>query len=430
MKTSMAALAAALVVGGMGLPADPFSAQAQVLDSLRNRQRGERRTQQAQRPRIGDMSAEESEQLMPLYQAVQTQDWTAVRAALPQARQGATSPQGKFLVGQIMYQLANATQDEALAAEAVTMMIQSGGASPEQLAELQRVQSNRSWNSAVSSGNLAAIETQLEQRLAATPNDTALITQLAQVKTQLQKHDQALELYRRLIEASSAGGQRASEDVYRRATGAAYQARNAAAIELARSLVQAYPNPTNWRDALIIYREIGRPSQATELDLYRLMRAAGALTSEADYVQYAEAANRGAVFGEVKAVLDEAVGRNVITAGNTAFAREMLAAANRRIAEDRSSLANERRQALAGNDGQRVLRLGDAYYGYGQYAEAAELYRAAAQKGADANIANLRLGAALAQAGQRAEAEAALRAVSGAQQPLAQYWLLWLAGRG
>ena len=56
-------------------------------------------------------------------------------------------------------------------------------------------------------------------------------------------------------------------------------------------------------------------------------------------------------------------------------------------------------------------------------------YRAALQKGADANLANLRLGAALAMAGQRAEAEAALRAVTGTRADLANYWLLWLAGR-
>ena len=71
--------------------------------------------------------------------------------------------------------------------------------------------------------------------------------------------------------------------------------------------------------------------------------------------------------------------------------------------------------------------MGDAYYGYGQYAEAAELYRAALQKGADANIGNLRLGAALAQGRQRAQAEAAFRAVTGPGADLAQLWLLWLS---
>ena len=74
-----------------------------------------------------------------------------------------------------------------------------------------------------------------------------------------------------------------------------------------------------------------------------------------------------------------------------------------------------------------MLRIADAYFSYGQYAQAAELYRAALQKGADANLANTRLGAALALAGQRAEAEAAFRAVTGPRAELAQFWLLWLS---
>ena len=79
------------------------------------------------------------------------------------------------------------------------------------------------------------------------------------------------------------------------------------------------------------------------------------------------------------------------------------------------------RAALAGSDGAAALRLGDAYYGYGEYGPAAELYRAALQKGGqDANLVNTRLGAALALAGQRAEAEAAFRAVTGARAELAQ----------
>jgi len=82
---------------------------------------------------------------------------------------------------------------------------------------------------------------------------------------------------------------------------------------------------------------------------------------------------------------------------------------------------------MAGGDGRAVLRLADAYYGYGQYADAIELYRAALQKGADAGTVNTRLGAALAMAGQRAEAEAAFRAVTGQRAEIASFWLLWLS---
>ena len=53
------------------------------------------------------------------------------------------------------------------------------------------------------------------------------------------------------------------------------------------------------------------------------------------------------------------------------------------------------------------LHVGDRYYGAGNYQKAAELYRAAVEKGADANLANLRLGEALARAGDKPGATAA-----------------------
>ena len=81
-------------------------------------------------------------------------------------------------------------------------------------------------------------------------------------------------------------------------------------------------------------------------------------------------------------------------------------------------------------EGELVLRLGDAFYGYGDYAQAAELYRAALQKsGVDASLVNMRLGEALARAGQRAEAEAAFQAVTGPRAELASLWRLWLSQR-
>jgi Flp pilus assembly protein TadD len=93
-------------------------------------------------------------------------------------------------------------------------------------------------------------------------------------------------------------------------------------------------------------------------------------------------------------------------------------------------LAGERSSALAGSNGGAALRVGDAVYSYGDYAQAAELYRAALQKGGqDANLVNTRLGAALAMAGQRAEAETAFRSVTGPRAELAQLWLVWLSGR-
>jgi hypothetical protein len=82
---------------------------------------------------------------------------------------------------------------------------------------------------------------------------------------------------------------------------------------------------------------------------------------------------------------------------------------------------------MAAVTGGEALTTGDLYYGFGDYAKAAALYAAARQKGGiDDGVAGTRLGAALALAGRRPEAETALRSVAGVQADLAALWLVWL----
>jgi hypothetical protein len=85
---------------------------------------------------------------------------------------------------------------------------------------------------------------------------------------------------------------------------------------------------------------------------------------------------------------------------------------------------------MAAPAGRPALNAADAYFGYGEYDKAIPLYRAALQKGSvDPNVVNTRLGMALAMAGQKAEAEAAFKAVTGPRQDLAGFWLVWLGQR-
>jgi tetratricopeptide (TPR) repeat protein len=413
-KSLLTAVAAFAVTASLAAPAE----------AQRNReQRGEQRGQQQSG---NQLSREEGAAITPLLEAVRAQDWAAAQAALPAAQQGASSPYGRFVVGQLQLQVGSNTNNAQLQSQAVDAMLASGAAPETARPALERAQ----VDFAIQNENFPVAETGLARMVEAAPNDAQLITRLAQVKLRLNKGDEALTLFRRAIEIGSANGGRAPEEAYRRALAATYQARQAQpSIELARQLVAAYPTPTNWRDSLVIYKELGGVQGSVELDLYRLMRAAGALTSEADYVLYAEQLNRAGLPGEVKAVLDQGVSRNVLRAGGSHAA--LLAAANGGIAEDRAGLAGQRAAATAAPEARRALGLADAYASYGQYAEAVTLYRAALTKtGADAGMINTRLGAALAQAGQRAEAEAAFRAVtSGPYQQLAGFWLLWLQQR-
>lgn len=400
------------------------SAQRESQQEQQEQQQQQRRRGQ---PQIDGLERAESAAILPFYQAVQAQSWDAATAALPAAEAGAQTPAGRFLVGQLLFSVGTGTQNAQTQARAVDLMLASGGAPADRLPILMNAQ----VDFAIQAQNWPAAEAALTRMIEVNPNDTAALSRLAQVKTRLNKRDEATGLFRRVLEISQASGQQAPEAVYQTMLATAYEARQAPqALEAARQLVAAYPTPTNWRSALAIYRQLSGLTGAVDLDARRLMRAARALEGERDYVDFADALNRSGLPGEAKAVLDEGFARNQFQGGAN-IARELQTAASARVTEDRASLPGLRSTALgASGTGQQARTAGDVFYGYGEYADAAALYRAALQKGGeDANLLNLRLGASLAQAGQRAEAEAALRAVTGERAGIAQFWLLWLQRR-
>jgi TolA-binding protein len=74
-----------------------------------------------------------------------------------------------------------------------------------------------------------------------------------------------------------------------------------------------------------------------------------------------------------------------------------------------------------------LLRIGDRYYGMGDYAHAADIYRQVLSRSdADKDVANLHLGMALARSGDKAGATAAFNAVTGGRAEIAKFWLAYV----
>jgi len=352
-------------------------------------------------------------------------DWAAVEAALPAAVAAAQGDDAKYLIARVQLALALTRNDQALQNAALDSLIANPSSPPEELGRYL----NARAEGAFAANDFAMAERLYQRLLQISPGDQRVVNNLAIVRRRMGNVAGAVDTLLQTIAAQEAANQVADESLYRRARDIAYADRDRRAAEFAVRLARNYPTPANWRDAIRIYREISNPSAALTLDAMRLARAAGALQGQADYYSYAEILHQSALAGEAKAVLDEGVARGAIQSQNTAVA-QMLATANRRIAEDRTGLTAQIAQARAAPTGRLARAIADTLYGYGRFGEAAELYRAAMGKtGEDRNLLNLRLGAALAMAGNRAEAEAAFRAVQGDSAGVAQLWLAWLARR-
>jgi hypothetical protein len=425
MTISKAALAAALALGAAPALAQPASTRPAATESQAQAQNQPQQPAPAERQY--NLSRAERAALAPAIQAAQASDWAAAQAALPAAEAAARGADAKYVVGQLQVQIGLGTQNVQMQSAGVDAMLASGSAPPTQLLALY----NNQARFAADAGDIAKADRALDQVIALSATDPLAVPRAAQLWVDRNNTAHALEYYRRAIAAQEAAGHPVTAEVRRHQLAMAYRAHSPETLALSRAYLASVPTPQGWHDALAIYRELTPGvDDRLSLDIYRLMRAAGALTSERDYVEYAELANSGAMFGEVKTVLEAGFARNAIAPANTAGVRAQLAAATQRAASDRSSLAGERTSALAGSNGGPALRVGDALFSYGEYGQAAELYRAALQKGGqDANLVNIRLGAALALGGQRAEAETVFRTVTGPRAELAQLWLFWLSSR-
>lgn len=415
-------LAAAIALVGSVALAQPPAPEAQLPPASAPRQ--DRQQQEIQAPGLGRA---ESDATGPLIAAVRARDWAAAAAALPAARAGVQSPAGRYLVGRQMLEIGRGQQSEAMQSQAVDAMLESGGAPIEAIPQLLEDQAGFARRS----GNLRVEEDALIRLGQYSSNDPAgRLIRLAQIEFQSNRPGAAFRTYMQALESSETGNRHAPQQMYREAIGFASSNRMwAEAFDVSLALVAHYPAPENWRTALGLYRYFGGTEPADDLDFHRLERAVGTLGDEADLLRYAAEADRFGLPGEVKSVLEEGFSRNLFH-NRAELARTMLLTATGQIARDRASLADLRAQALAAAEGRVARAAGDRLLGYGEYVEAAELYRVALRKGGEDEAAvNLRLGEALALAGRPAEAEMAFQAVdgAGARAHLRQLWLTWLS---
>lgn len=371
-------------------------------------------------------SKEAQPKLAALQKAMDGTDEAAYQAALAAAKAAAQNADDKFVIGQFQLNHAIKVNDEAEKLAAIEAMIQSGGAAQEDLGTLYQNLGGLAFNAKDYPKAEGAFRKQLELQ----PSNQEVMNNLAATLIQQKKTGEAIALVEQRITSAKAANQPVAEAVYKQALGLAYETGSPRSVELSRELVAAYPTTENWRNALLIYRELKNPTGDANLDFLRLMRVTKSLDGERNYYELADAANMKGLPGEAKAVLDEGAAAKAFDP-NKAIFKELLASTGGKIKEDRASLAPLETKARAAASGTLALNTGDAYFGYGDYAKAVELYKVAMQKGSiDANLANSHLGMAYALAGQKAEAEAAFKAVTGPRTDLAAYWLLWLSQQG
>lgn len=406
MKPSSAALGLALAVAAAATPALAQQQQTPV---------------EAAAPAIMP-SKGAHKPILELQTAVDAKDFAAYPAKLAAAEAAATTPEDRFLIAGQRYLAAIAIKDDSARIAALEALIASGKLPDSELPKIQLEIGSVSYN--LKQFDKAAAT--FEKALAARPNDSDALVMFAETRNAQERPNDAVALFKRAIGQAKAAGQKPKEEWYKRALALAYSAKMPEAVQLSRDWVVAYPSKESWRDAIRIYRKLQQPETPVLVDLLRLARATGALEGPADVQPYAYAAIDELAPGEAQAVIEESIAAGHVSATDAHF-RDILAEVKPQTAGQKERLPALAKDALKSPTAKMAITAANISYGFGDYAKAAELYRAALDKtGADKDHVNLRLGMALARSGDEAGAAAALNAVTGARAEIAKYWLAYL----
>ena len=360
--------------------------------------------------------------IQELQEAVQAKDSAAIPGKLAEAMAAAATADDRYFIAKLQLQAAYDSKDQAALQQAMESLLATGLAPADETVLLTLNLGKMQY----SAKQFDKAGDSFERTLQLQPGNVDAMALLVESRHAQGRTADAVAVLQRATAASKAAGQKAPENWYKRMVALAFGAKLPNSLQLSREWVASYPTPENWGDSLRVYRSLNQLDDQTMLDLLRLARVTGALKSEGEYQLYSYIALTSANPAEAKAVIEEGAAAGAIDANSKVF-RETLTEANQKSQGQKDRLEELARDAQAGGRASIAIRTGDIYYGYGEFAKAAELYRAALGKsGADKDLVNLRLGMALARTGDKAGATAAFNAVGGQRAELAKFWLVYL----
>jgi hypothetical protein len=193
-------------------------------------------------------------------------------------------------------------------------------------------------------------------------------------------------------------------------------------------LVAYHPKPEYWQNLLdTLFR--AKLSDRELLQVYRLAADVGAIKRGSDYAEMAQLALDEGSPGEAVGVLNKGFAANVFaTPADKNRNQHLLDSAKKEVATDQPGLPKAEADAAAAPNGDKLVGVGIASYGYGDYSKASKDLAAGLAKGVTKDEADgrLLLGIAQFKAGSKDEAVRTFKAVKGdpTLERLAALWTL------
>jgi len=302
----------------------------------------------------------------------------------------------------------------------------TGAATPEEVASITRTlfgisASTNQYQKTIDYGK------QMVDAGTATPDNVAII---AQSYYQLKDCKNASAWADKAIAATRKAGETPKENVYLFKLQCASDSGDTAAMDAVLvDLIRVNNKTTYWNTLLRIERQDERVDRNT-LMIYRIMYNSNAMNADTDYIEMAQLLADAALPGEAQAVLEKAVSTGVIKDEHKERTNRLLTALKARADVDRKGLAQEDAEASKNPAGELDVKLGEVYYGFGDYQKAVDAISRGIQKGQIKHLdeAYVYLGLAEVQLKNYAEAKrtfASLKIVPDVSPRVLKLWTLY-----
>jgi hypothetical protein len=212
----------------------------------------------------------------------------------------------------------------------------------------------------------------------ATPNDLAII---AQSYFQLKDCKNAGVWVDKAVVASRKAGEAPKENLFLFKLQCASDAGdNAAMIPVLDELIHLNNKSTYWNTLLRIERQEERDDHNT-LMLYRVMYDTSSMTVGSDYIEMAQLLGDAALPAEAQTVLEKAMSAGLIKDEQKERTTRLLNSFKVRADADKKGQAQLDAEATKNPAGELDVKLGEVYYGFGDYQNAVTAITRGIQKG-------------------------------------------------
>jgi hypothetical protein len=256
-------------------------------------------------------------------------------------------------------------------------------------------------------GKAAEVGKQLADQGQLTPNDLSIMAQLYYVQKDCKNASAWAD---KSIAAFKKAGETPKEQPYQFKLQCASDSGDMANMEQPLiDLIRLTNKTTYWNDLLRIERQNERDDHSL-LMIYRIMYNTGSMKEGSDYIEMSQLLGDAALPAEAAAVLQKATAAGLIKPEQQERTGRLLKALQDRADADKKGLAQQDSEATKSASGELSVKLGEVYYGFGDYQKAADAINQGLQKG---NIkhqdeAYVYLGLAQKQLNNAAEAKKAL----------------------